>query len=82
MAHQITVRCPHCQSTDVHQSSVGGIAIATVRPIYYIEWECNQCHEAFVVKSDDENPVRAIIANYRVGGYYDDGIGLDEQSSE
>lgn len=75
------LKCPHCGSTNVKSEHDDGyLVIDTVEPIYYKDYSCRACGGAFTVKGDDETPVLAIIKEYRVGGYYPDGMGLDEQT--
>lgn len=74
-----TIKCPHCKSVETESLSAhGGITIDVLPPVYYSLWRCNACHEHFAVKHDDQNPVLAIIKDFHIGGFYDDGIGLDE----
>jgi transposase-like protein len=66
-----TVRCPHCDSEDV-LSSLSGVSVDTMPPIYYVEWACQSCKQYFTVKSDAERGVRAILKDYVIGHYYPD----------
>ena len=75
------LKCPHCGSTDVKwERYLGGVTVDTAPQVYYRPHTCNSCDKEFVVKSDDENPVLAIIKDWQMGGFYADGIGLDDNA--
>lgn len=69
--------CPYCHSKDLERDEVG-IAIDMMLPVYYTDYTCNSCSQRFTVKSDDENPLRAIVKEFHWGKFYPDGIGLED----
>ncbi len=70
--------CPYCGSGELKRDPVG-ITIDTIEPIYYTDFQCKSCGKEFTIKNDGKN-VLAIIKDYRVGGFYPDGIGLEGET--
>jgi transposase-like protein len=73
----VTIKCPHCKSTDVERDGYR-VSIDMAEPIYYTPYKCRACGKEFAVKSDDEHPVRAIIKAWNIGRYYPDDMELED----